>query len=213
MVDTSFYLHRFPRNPETIFFFWDYFASLEPRSFLRLVVFGKYRVCGLLLLKFKNRLRNSGMRPALHEALRYCNDMMHGRLRLAGYYDELCRPDVSLGAHYSFLGNLKLRRRNLRWAMHIKSDGANFLTITCIRICLKMNQRPSRQRRSVPRWRTRAQLRRQILKQWWEDWFLLSCHLSDTLLRPGTAWNWTSTDRPDNEGMYLFRGPNYGEEF
>ena len=40
--------------------------------------------------------------------------MMHGRLRLAGYYDELCRPDVSLGAHCSFLGNLNLRRRNLR---------------------------------------------------------------------------------------------------
>ena len=56
--------------------------------------------------------------------------------------------------------------------MSIKSDDANFLTITCIRICLKMNQQSSRQRRSVPRWRT--QLRRQILKQRWEDWFLLS---------------------------------------
>ena len=56
--------------------------------------------------------------------------------------------------------------------MSIKSDDANFLTITFIRICLKMNQRPSRQRRSVPRWRT--ELRRQILKERWEDWFLLS---------------------------------------
>ena len=109
---------------------------------------------------------------ALHEALRYCMvlyDMMHGRLRLAGYYDQLCLPDVSRGAHCSFLGNLKLRRRNLRWAMSIKSDGANFLTITYIRICLKMIQLSSRQRRSVPRWRT--QLWRQILKQRWEDCF------------------------------------------
>ena len=53
----------------------------------------------------------------------------------------------------------------------IKSEGANFLTITCIRICPKMNQQSSRQRRSVPRWRT--ELRREILKQRWEDWFLL----------------------------------------
>ena len=100
---------------------------------------------------------------------------MHARLHLA-CYDQLCRPDVSLGAHCSlrrsFLGNLKLRRRNLRWAMSIKSDDANFLTITCIRICLKMNQRPSRQRRSVPRWR--GELRRRILKQRWVDLFLLS---------------------------------------
>ena len=107
----------------------------------------------------------------LHEA---CDisivDMMHARLHLA-CYDQLCRPDVSLGAHSSFLGNLKLRRRNLRWAMSIKSDGANFLTITCGRICLKMNQRSSRQRRSVPRWG--GELRRQILKQW-VDWLLLS---------------------------------------
>ena len=38
-------------------------------------------------------------------------------------------------------------------------------------------------------------------------------HLSDTLLRPGTAWNWTSTDRLDNEGMYLCRGSSYGDKF
>ena len=94
-----------------------------------------------------------------------------GRRHLVGYWQP-CRPDVSHGALSSFLGNLRLWRRNLRWAMSIKSDGATFLTITCIRICLKMNQRPSRQRRSVPRWRT--QLRRRILKQRWVDWFLLS---------------------------------------
>ena len=124
----------------------------------------------------KNRLRdNCGIVQTcgLHEA---CDisivDMMHARLHLA-CYDQLCHPDVSLGAHCSlkrsFLGNLKLRRRNLRWAMSIKSDGTTFLTITCIRICLKMIQLSSRQRRSVPRWRT--QLRRQILKQRWEDCF------------------------------------------
>ena len=39
-------------------------------------------------------------------------------------------------------------------------------------------------------------------------------HLSDTLLRTGTAWNWTSTDRLDNEGTYLCRGPpSYGDKF
>ena len=37
--------------------------------------------------------------------------------------------------------------------MSIKSDGTNFLTITHIRICLKMNQQSSRQRSSVP-WKT-----------------------------------------------------------
>ena len=37
-------------------------------------------------------------------------------------------------------------------------------------------------------------------------------HLSDTLLRTGTAWNWTSTDHLDNEETYLFRGPSYGDE-
>ena len=92
------------------------------------------------------------------------------RRHLVGYWQP-CRPDVSRGALCSFLGNLKVRRRNLRWAMSIKSNGANFLTITCIRICLKTNQRSSRQRRSVPRWR--GELRRQILKQW-VDWLLLS---------------------------------------
>ena len=151
----------------------------------------------------------------LHEA---CDisivDMMLARLHLA-CYDQLCRPDVSLGAHCSlkrsFVGNLKLRRRKLRWAMSIKSDGTTFLTITCIRICLRMIQLSSRQRRSVPRWRT--QLRRQILKQRWEDWILLvSYHLSDTLLRPGTVWNWTSTDRLDNKGTYLCRGPSHGDK-
>ena len=132
------------------------------------------------------------------------------RLRLVNYW-QLCRPSpgVSRGVLCSFVGNLKLRRRNLRWAMSIKSDHANFLRITCVRICLKMNQR-SRQRRSVPRRRT--QLRRQILKQRWEDWFLLSCHLSDTILHPGTAWKWTSTDRLGNEGMYLCRGPSDGDK-
>ena len=95
--------------------------------------------------------------------------------------------------------------------MSIKSDGTNFLTITHIRIYLKMNQQSSRQRRSVPWWRT--ELRRQILKQRWEDWILLSCDLSDTRLRPETAWNWTSTDRFGNEGMYLCRGPSYGDKF
>ena len=154
-------------------------------------------------------VQTCGLHDAFDILYKYC-DMMHGRLHLA-VYDELCRPDVSLGALYSFLGNLKLRRRNLRWAISIKSDSANFLTITSIRICLKMNQRPSRQRRSVPRRRT--QLRTQILKQRWEDWFLLSSHLSDTLLRPGTAWKWTSTDRLDNEGMYLCRGPSYGDKY
>ena len=38
-------------------------------------------------------------------------------------------------------------------------------------------------------------------------------HLSDTLLRPGTAWNWTNTDRLDNEGIYLCRGPSDGDKF
>ena len=90
------------------------------------------------------------------------------RRHLVGYWQP-CRPDVSRGALSSFLGNLRLRRRNLRWAMSIKSDGANFLTITCGRICLKMNQQSSRQRRSVPRWR--GELRRRILKHRWEDWF------------------------------------------
>ena len=98
------------------------------------------------------------------------NLVWHDGRHLAGYW-QLCRPDVSRGALCSFFGNLKVRRRNLRWAMSIKSDDANFLTITCVRICLKMNQQSSRQRRSVPRWRT--QLRRQILKQRWEDWLLL----------------------------------------
>ena len=121
----------------------------------------------------KNRLRDHCgivQTCGLHEA---CDlsivDMMHARLHLS-CYDQLCRPDVSLGAHSSlkrsFLGNLKLRRRNLRWAMSIKSS-ANFLTITCIRICLKMNQWPSPQRRSVPQWR--GELRRRILKQRWVD--------------------------------------------
>ena len=135
------------------------------------------------------------------------NLVWHDGRHVAGYW-QLCRPDVSRGALFSFFINLKVRRRNLRWAMRIKSDGANFLTIT--RICLKMNQRPSRQRRSAPRWRT--QLRRTFPKQRWEDWFMLSCHLSDTLLRSGTAWNWTSTDRLDNEGMYLCK-ESYGDKF
>ena len=94
-----------------------------------------------------------------------------GRRHLVGNWQP-CRPDVSHGALSSFLGNLRLRRRNLRWAMSIKSNGANFLTITCGRICLKTNRRSSRQRRSVPRWR--SELRRQILKQRWVDWLLLS---------------------------------------
>ena len=42
--------------------------------------------------------------------------------------------------------------------------------LTASRICLQMNCRSSPQRRSVPRWRT--ELWRQILRQWWEDWFL-----------------------------------------
>ena len=38
-------------------------------------------------------------------------------------------------------------------------------------------------------------------------------HLSDSLLRTGTAWNWTSTDRLDNKGTYLCRGPpSYGDK-
>ena len=131
-------------------------------------------------------------------------------LQVAGY-QELCRPDVSRGALCSVLGHLKGRRPNLRWAMSIKSDDANFLTITCVRICLKTNQQSSRQRRTVP-W-CRTQLRRQILKQRWDDWFLLYCHLSDTLLRLGTAWNRTSSYHLDNEGMYLCRGPSYGDKF
>ena len=43
--------------------------------------------------------------------------------------------------------------------------------------------------------------------------FFTILHLSDTLLRPGTAWNWTSTDRLDNEGMFLCRRPSYGDKF
>ena len=42
---------------------------------------------------------------------------------------------------------------------------------------------------------------------------LKSYYLSDIHLRPGTAWNWPSTDRLDNEGIYLYRGPSYGEKF
>ena len=39
-------------------------------------------------------------------------------------------------------------------------------------------------------------------------------HLSDSLLCTGTAWNWTSTDRLDNKGTYLCRGPpSYGDKF
>ena len=135
--------------------------------------------------------------------------MMHdARLRLAGY-QQLCCP-VSRGVLFSFLGNLEMRRRNRRWAMCIKSDCTNFLTITWVRICLKPNQRSSRQRRSVPRWR--IELRRQILRQRWEDCFL-SCHLSDTHLRPGTTWKWTSSYRLGNGGMYICGGPSYGDKF
>ena len=41
------------------------------------------------------------------------------------------------------------------------------------------------------------------------EWFL-SCHLrvSDTHMRPGTAWNY----RLGNEGIYLYEGPSYGEK-
>ena len=42
---------------------------------------------------------------------------------------------------------------------------------------------------------------------------LKSYYLSDIHLRPGTAWNWASTDRLDNEGTYLCRGPSYGDKF
>ena len=154
---------------------------------------------------------------SLHEAMQcsawfsgYSDMTDDGRRHLVGYWQP-CRPDVSHGALCSSLGNLKLRRRNLRWAMSIKSDDANFLTITCIRICLKMNRRSSRQRRSVLR--CRSELRRQILKQRWEGWNLTILHLSDILLRPGTAWNWTRTDRLDNEGIYLCRGQSYGDKF
>ena len=99
--------------------------------------------------------------------------------------------------------------------MSIKSDGANFLTITCVRICLKMNQRSSRRRRSVPRWTT--ELRREILRQRWEDWFL-SCLLSNADLHPGiaSARNWTR-DHPGNEGVTVYPcgvwGPRYGDKF
>ena len=118
-----------------------------------------------------NRLREVTARR-LCNALRDSQDMTDdGRRHLVGYWQP-CRPDVSRGALSSFLGNLRLRRRNLRWAKSIKSDGANFSTITCNRICLKTNRRPSRQRRSVPRWR--GELRRRILKQRWVDLFLLS---------------------------------------
>ena len=153
------------------------------------VIIGRVRVVEQIFSSNKRRyklsvaiinLTSPQVQESLTRSLRHCPDMwpawglhevcdlsivemMHARLHRARY-DQLCRPDVSLGAHCSFLGNLKLRGR---WALHIKSDGANFLTIACIRICLKMNQRPSRQRRSVPRWRT--QLRRRILKQRWVD--------------------------------------------
>ena len=55
----------------------------------------------------------------------------------------------------------------------------SWLFFNCVRICLKimMNYRSSRQRMSVPWWRT--ELWRQILGQRWEVWFL-SCHLSLT---------------------------------
>ena len=48
------------------------------------------------------------------------------------YYLLLCRPDVSPGFLCSRLGKLKSRRQNLRWAMSINSDCANFLTINCV---------------------------------------------------------------------------------
>ena len=51
---------------------------------------------------------------------------------LVTYYELLCRPNVSPGFLCSRLGKLKLRRRNLRWAMSINSDCANFLTINCV---------------------------------------------------------------------------------
>ena len=49
-----------------------------------------------------------------------------------GYQELLCRPDVSPGFLCSCLGNLKSRRRNLRWVMIINSDCVNFLTINCV---------------------------------------------------------------------------------
>ena len=84
--------------------------------------------------------------------------------------------------------------------------------ITASRNCLRMNLRTSRQRTNVSLWRTEFWSR--IPGRRWEDWFILSCHLSDAHLHTGTGWKRTS-DRLGNGGAYFCRawGPRYGDEF
>ena len=68
-----------------------------------------------------------------HRVILVLYDMMHdARLYLAGYQALSCRPNFSPGFLCSPLGKLKSRRRNLRWAMSINWDCANFLTINCV---------------------------------------------------------------------------------
>ena len=84
--------------------------------------------------------------------------------------------------------------------------------LTASRNCLRMNPQTSWQRTSVPLWR--PHFWRRIPRRRWEDWFILSCHVSDEHLHTGTGWKWTS-NRLGDEGAYFCGawGPRYGDEF
>ena len=132
----------------------------------------------------------------------------YARLRLAGY-QQICRP-VSRGVLYSFRGNLEIRRRNLRWAMSIKIKWCKLLDnylrqdlleneltlVSTTKECTTVEDR-------VTETNSNAAVRG----------LLLSCHLSDAQLRPGTAWKWTSSYRLGKKGRYLCEGASYGDKF
>ena len=121
-------------------------------------------------------------------------------------YQQPCRP-VSRGVLYSFRGNLEIRRRNLRWAMSIKIKWCKLLD-TYLRQDLLENElalvSTTKECATVEDRVTETNSKAPV-----REWFL-SCHLrvSDTHMRPGTAWDY----RLGNEGIYLYEGPSYGDK-